>query len=333
MVFKSYLVEKNISALDGYYAVLFYGENIGLKDDFKKLLKDKNKKSDIISFHENDIIKNKNLIDEQLMNNSLFNDKKIIIINDVSEKLKNEIIKITQEIQENIKIFLFSGNLEKKSLIRTHFEKEKNLATVPCYLDNERTLSFYLRANLKDFQGLNQDLINTLIKNSGSDRKMLSQEIEKIRGLFLSKKIDEKKVINLINNAYNIDFDNLRDNCLGADKENLNKNLGNISLQNEKSYFYLNNLNIRIEKLLNLNNMLVEKKNLDEAIDSINPKIFWKDKPTFKKQLKIWNLEKLKRARKIVFETEIIIKTKFGSLSNILIKMLLIELCSLANSS
>ena len=104
MVFKSYLVEKNISALDGYYAVLFYGENIGLKDDFKKLLKDKNKKSDIISFHENDIIKNKNLIDEQLMNNSLFNDKKIIIINDVSEKLKNEIIKITQEIQENIKI-------------------------------------------------------------------------------------------------------------------------------------------------------------------------------------------------------------------------------------
>ena len=72
---------------------------------------------------------------------------------------------------------------------------------------------------------------------------------------------------------------------------------------------------------------------MDEAIDSINPKIFWKDKPTFKKQLKIWNLEKLKRARKIVFETEIIIKTKFGSLSNILIKMLLIELCSLANSS
>ena len=40
---------------------------------------------------------------------------------------------------------------------------------------------------LKDFQGLSQDLINMLIKNSGTDRKILSLEIEKIKGLFLKK--------------------------------------------------------------------------------------------------------------------------------------------------
>ena len=38
MIFKSFIVEKNISLLDNYYAVLFYGENIGLKDDFKNFV-------------------------------------------------------------------------------------------------------------------------------------------------------------------------------------------------------------------------------------------------------------------------------------------------------
>jgi len=65
----------------------------------------------------------------------------------------------------------------------------------------------------------------------------------------------------------------------------------------------------------------------------MKPKIFWKDKPIFKKQLKIWNIEKLKKAEKTIFQTEIIIKTKLSSLGDLLVKKLLIELCSLADAS
>ena len=154
-------------------------------------------------------------------------------------------------------------------------------------------MSIYIRNKLKDYQGLTQELINVLIKNSVTDRKVLSQEIDKMKGLFVNKKIQNEKLMKLINNAYNIDFDNLRDSCLGADKKNLNRNLGNISLQNEKAYFYLSNLSIRIEKLLDLNKLLNEKNSFDNAINSIKPKIFWKDKTTFEQQFKIWDQEKL----------------------------------------
>ena len=154
--------------------------------------------------------------------------------------------------KKDVKIFLFSENLDKRSLTRSHFEKGKSLAIVPCYQDNEKTLSVYLRNQLKDYQGLNQDLINMLIKNSGEDRKVLSQEVEKIKGLFLTKKIEEEKLTKLINNTYNIDFDHLRDSCLEADKKGLNKNLGSVSLQGEKAYFYIGNLSGRIQKLLDL---------------------------------------------------------------------------------
>ena len=333
MILKSFIVEKNISLLDNYYAVLFYGENIGLKDDLKSIVKEHNEDCEKISFHQNEIIKNPSLLNEQISNTSLFNAKKIIIINEFSEKLKKEIIEITQEIKKDVKIFLFSENLDRKSLTRSHFEKEKNLAVVPCYQDNEKTLSIYLRTKLNGYQGLNQELTNILIKNSGMDRKVLSQEIEKIKSLFLTKKIDQEKVIKLINNANSIDFDNLRDACMEANIKELNKNLGNAILQNEKSYFYLNSISNRIQKLKDLNGLLRDYKNADEVIDNITPKIFWKDKPVFKKQMMVWNNGKLEKAMKIVCQAEVRLKTKLTSMSDIIIKNLLVELCSLANTN
>ena len=330
MIFKSFIVEKNISLIDEHFAVLFYGENIGLKDDFRGFIKHHNKNHEQVSLYQNDIIKNPNLLSEQILNTSLFSQKKIIIINDLSEKLKKQVIEITEKHQSDVKIFLFSENLDKKSLIRAHFEKEKNLAVIPCYQDNEKTLSIYLRNKLNGYQGISQDLVNMLIKNSGVDRKVLSQEIEKIKDLFITKKIDYDKVNQLINNAYNIDFDNLRNCCFEGNKIELNKNLGQISIGTEKAYLYLASLNSRVEKLIDLNKLLAEKNDIDLTIDTAKPRIFWKDKVNFKKQLKIWNSRKLEEAKKIIFQTEIVVKTKLNSLSDVLIKKLLVELCCLA---
>ena len=41
MILKSFLVEKNLSLIDSYFITLFYGENIGLKDEIKDEIKKK----------------------------------------------------------------------------------------------------------------------------------------------------------------------------------------------------------------------------------------------------------------------------------------------------
>jgi DNA polymerase-3 subunit delta len=319
--------------VDEYFVVLFYGENIGMKDEIKDQIKKHYKNSEKINFHQDEIIKNDKLLNDHVYNTSLFAENKIIIINEVSDKIKNEITAILEKPKKDLKIFLFAQNLEKKSTIRLYFEKEKNVAIIPCYQDNERTLSEYLRKKFAGYIGLNQEIVNLLIRNSGLDRQVLSSEIDKIKSLFLDKKINREKLISLINNAYNLDFNNLRDASLSADKEMLNKNLGNIILQNEDAYFYLNNLNFRIEKLLKLNEEFQKHKNIEVAMDNMRPRIFWKDKSIFYKQVKIWNLKKLEDAKKIIIETEILIKTKLNNYNNILIKNLLVRLCNKAASS
>jgi hypothetical protein len=57
MIYKSYLAEQNINGIKENL-FLFYGENIGLKEDFKKIIKLNNKKAEILVFLEEEIIKN-----------------------------------------------------------------------------------------------------------------------------------------------------------------------------------------------------------------------------------------------------------------------------------
>ena len=58
MIYKSYQLEKDISILKNNID-LFYGENIGLKNDIKKKLINKYKESEIIKYNQEEIIKDK----------------------------------------------------------------------------------------------------------------------------------------------------------------------------------------------------------------------------------------------------------------------------------
>ena len=188
MILKSFIVEKNITLIEKYFISLIYGENIGMKDDIKNEIKKRFKEYEQINFDQNEIIKNDKLLEEQINNTSLFSKKKIIFVNEISDKIKDKITKILETPNPDIKIFLFAQNLEKKSSVRQIFEKEKKIAIIACYQDNERTLAEYLRKKLPDYSGLSQQTINFLISNSGLDRKTLSYEIDKIKALFLDKK-------------------------------------------------------------------------------------------------------------------------------------------------
>ena len=65
--------------------------------------------------------------------------KKIIFIEQVNDKILS-IIEELIDIMENENIFIFSNTLDKKSKIRSYFEKTKNIGITACYPDNEITI-------------------------------------------------------------------------------------------------------------------------------------------------------------------------------------------------
>ena len=115
MLFKSYVVEKNINIIN-QSLILFYGENIGLKNYFKNTLK-KNEDYESLSFNQDEVLKNKNLIISEVSNVSLFGKKKIIFVNQVNDKIL-DIMKEVININDENKIIFFSEILDKKSKVR-----------------------------------------------------------------------------------------------------------------------------------------------------------------------------------------------------------------------
>ena len=110
MIHKSYLIEQNIDNLKNKI-VLFYGENLGLIDEFRNRILKKYK--NVLRFSQDEIIKNNDIIFREINNVSLFDDHKIIFIINVNDKFLN-IVKEFQLNQNGNFIYLFSEILEKK---------------------------------------------------------------------------------------------------------------------------------------------------------------------------------------------------------------------------
>ena len=329
MIYKSYQVEQNINLIKEKL-VLIYGENLSLIDDLKNIIKVSQNNLEIISNFQDDILKNQEQFFKDILNLSLFEKNKIFFIINASDKILPLIHEVEKKIDDQ-KIFVFADLLDKKSKIRNYFEKSKHTGIIPCYPDNEITLRKIVTEKLKNFKNLNTENINLILESSNMNRMKLKNELEKILFFFTNKELQKDKLISLLNLRENENFNDLKDEAIIGNINETNKLINDTVLEPEKNILYINLINQRFNKI---SEALYNSKNnsLENAIDSLKPPIFWKDKPKFKVQAKKWSLKKIKEVLNKTYNLEL--KIKSNSLINhkVLIKKLIIDICVMANS-
>jgi DNA polymerase-3 subunit delta len=331
MIFKSYILEQNLQTVDKYKTFLFYGENQGLKKEFKEKLKLHYKNSEVINLYQDEIIKNKNILINEITTGSLFVNKKVILINEATDKIVEVLIELIELIQEE-KIFIFSDALDKRSKLRNLFEKTTTCVVVPCYQDNEITIKRIISSGLKNYSGLTPNVVNLIVQNTNLDRNKVNNEIDKIKSCFTERKIDQLKLISLLNIKTNDDFNLLKDEALNGNKIKTNRLLADTVFESENNVYYLNLINQRILKLKQLESLKNDNNNIESAIDDLKPPVFWKDKPVLIEQSMKWTRNKIQIALEKTFNTEIKIKSNSSLRKDILIKNLILDLCVTANS-
>ncbi len=327
MIYKSYILEQNFNIDQNFF--LFFGENLGLKNDFKAKIKRNNTEFDIIKLSEDDILQNKDLLYNEISNISLFDKGKIIIIDQASDKslhLLQEIIPLI----ENHRIFVFAEMLDKKSKLRNFFEKSDKCVAVACYQDNEISIKKIITSELKGYQGLTSHNINLIAENVLMDRAKLKNELDKIKIFFERKTIETEKLEILLNLKVNDDFNILKDEALLGNKNNTNKLLSETYLESEKNILYLNIINQRFSKLYEIRSKT--DVNIENFVNSLKPPIFWKDKPNFIKQALKWNPDKIRQVQKNTYQLEMNFKTNSLINKNLLLKKLIVDICQLANA-
>ena len=330
MIIKAYDINITFQKIVNHNISLFYGENLGMMDDFKDEIIKKNKSSSLIRKNQDEILNNSDFFFNELLNNSLFEEKKIFFISQADDKVLDLLQKIKEKIDAN-KIFLFSGILNKTSKLRTYFEKSKEYSVIPCYQDDESTIKKIIVSRLSNYRGLDRDCVNAIRESSNNDRIKLNNELNKIETCFVNKKIEFSSLLKLLNSNMNENLNELTNAALSGDREKTNKLLSETIIQNDKSLFFLNIINHRLNRLLDLINLGI-KSNIDQALNSIKPPIFWKDKSNFIEQSKKLNKNKINKILKETYNLEIRIKSNSSYNSQILMKKLLIDVCDLATT-
>ena len=305
MIIKSF----NINSLDKdkNNLYLLYGNNKGLiKDTIKHIT---NSKKDILSYDEKQILENQENFIEDILNKSLFDEKKIIIIKRATDKIKNTLEIIREKKIEDI-IIVVSDNLEKKSKLRNFFEKDKNLICIPFYPENEQTLARLALEFFKEKKiSVSRADLNIIIRKSVGDRENLFNELNKIENYSKNgKKISGQIILKLINQSETQNISELIDNCLAKNQSKTVNILNENNFINEDCILIIRTFLNKAKKLHTLTTEYQKNKNIDLTINNSKPPIFWKDKEIVKKQIYKWDPNKIKNLIFQLNELELIVK-------------------------
>jgi len=318
MILKSF--ELNKLKLNDYNFFLFYGDNEGLKEEIIKNLFEKNYQNAIHRYEEKEILDNTDDFFNSILTKSFFDNEKLIIINRATDKIKVTIEKLIEENPKDVQFILNSKNLEKKSNLRKLFEKEKSIICVPFYEDNNQTLNSIISQFFRDKKiPISQQLINILIERSRGDRKNLNNELAKIEVFSLNKKnINLQEIIKLTNLADNYSASELVDHSLAKNTRKTVTILSENNYSDEDNIIIIRTLLAKLKRLVKIYELVDEKNNIDQAISSFKPPIFWKDKPLVTQQLKSWEKDRLKSLIYESNEIEFLIKKNSSVGKNIL---------------
>ncbi len=332
MILKTFKLEKKI--INNYRFFLIYGNNKGfieeiVKDYLKPILY-----QNTYNYDENEILQNLENFKEDILNRSFFDDKKLIIISRVTDKIFSTVEEIIKKDVKDISIILKASSLEKKSKIRNFFEKQKETACIPVYEDNYQTLDVFVKDFLRKKKIiLSQQIINIIVERAKGDRINLKNELNKIEYFSKNKKkIELEDILDLTNLAENYNVSELVDNSLAQNKKKTLYILNENNFASDDCIQIVRVYLSKLKRLLNIKSETIKNDNLDQIITSYKPPIFWKEKDIVKQQIKIWNFKNIENLIMDTNELEYQIKKNPNS-STILLTNFILEKTLQPNSS
>ena len=210
MICKFYEVGKYKEKINFY---LFYGENEGQKIDVIQSNFNEFTKENTFKYNEKEIIENKQLLFENIYSKSFFENEKLILVSEVTDKIFDLIEQIISDNVSDVKIILIAKRLDKKSKIRNLFEKEKIALIVPFYEDSPQTLITIAKkiSQSKNLTGKTTDYLMTIeiifkIEKGNEKKTLIKKEeflIKNFSDKFEENKLEKTKKESLVNSMVN----------------------------------------------------------------------------------------------------------------------------------
>ena len=330
LIKENLLIQKFKEQKNHYSPILIYGPNEGLvRDNFLKLKEIFNQNNaEEINFTGKLINDQPEALIDEIQTVSMFNDQKIIIIEQPIDKNIELFEEAFTALPDHTLIIILASNLTKTSKIRKFFENSEQYFSCANYEDDFRSNSQQIQNLEKSInKTLNRDIKNYLNQNLSSDRMISKNEIEKLILLYAENdQIPELENIKLIfNDNPDLGLNKISQLAFSGQPKKVSINLNKIFAEGVSPVAIIRVMLNYVLRIQTTQIALKKTNDFDSAIKSLKPPVFWKDKDNFKLHCKKWPINQTILNFNLLVDTELNCKSDYN-LTNILCERALINI-------
>jgi DNA polymerase-3 subunit delta len=308
-----------------FKATLFYGNNLGLIQLRIAKIHNAFPQSTAIKINYSDVLRDPDLLLNEMQTTGLFGDKKVIVISEVEGAMPKQLEKILSESHDAV-IIMYGNEITAKDQVRKFFETSAEFAAVPCYLEEAGNLEVALKKS--GIQVADQAAMQYISTNLSGDSVSLSAEIDKLTSFHKAGdklSLEDVKAI-ISKSAQDTDADKYIASLIQGDLLSAEIELEKLILSDVKLSFIIRALSRYFTKLYLAHGLIADGISEAEAPSKLTPPIFFKNIPTFRLAIKRYSAPKTIEILEQLLGIEIKIKSNDTGLSKIIFEKELFNL-------
>ncbi len=274
------------------------------------------------------------LLADELMAIPFMGGRKIVWLRGPDKKAENIILKVIKDTRTKDALLLIeAANLRPSSPLRKAFEKSDHLAAIACFEDDGRSLGEIIDEELARFgHTISRDARMQLIGQLGSDRSLSRSEIEKIC-LYTGKarRIELEDIEAISGDTSALTMDNIADSIASGNKIAFERDFRRAISSGIPAATILGNVTLHISRLHYIHAHSGEGAALQSLISQLRPPLHFKRRDGFIRQLKLWHEPALRKALKVLNNSEY--QSRTGIIDPVtVINRALLQIATLAGS-
>jgi len=294
-------------------AILFYGPDDGLIRErmnvmTKNIVEDVNDAFNICEFSAPKLSDNNSLLSDESMSISMLGGRKVIRIRNASDKITS-IVKDTLTVitKDSNLVLIEAGELSPRSSLRILFERAENAAAIPCYVEDERSISRIISSSIKEAgYNISSEAVVYIAANVVGDRGVARSEVEKLITYMgqENKNITLNDVIASIGNSADLSLGDIAQNVASGQFAAADRILNYVLSEGIPEVTILRNLQNYFMRLHLTKARIDSGESSDMALKKLKPPLFFKVKPAFTMQVNGWSTVGLEQALSVLTSAE-----------------------------
>ncbi|MDA0707743.1 MAG: DNA polymerase III subunit delta [Proteobacteria bacterium] len=299
-------IDAQVKKLSSHYlAVLVYGPDEGLVRErsikiAKQVVEDLQDPFLVANIDADKLKSEPGLLSDEVAAISMMGGRRVIRIEGANEKVTAAASAFLSNPVGDGLVIISAGNLTPSSGLRKLFEKAKNAASLPCYEDNQASLSQLIREIMTE-NGLSieQDAVSFLQMNLGSDRLVSRSELNKL-ALYIgptekrdSDMVTMQDVEACVGDSGILTLETITNATISGNLKQLDDSLFKAFNRGENAIAILRALSRKLLRMHLVRGYMDQGLRMDQAMGKLFPRVFAMETNRFKADINKWTSVKL----------------------------------------